>query len=348
MTDADEHDELSSVDSTELFEHYRVVVDRGQNPLRIDKFLTIRMEGVSRNKIQAAADASCIRVNDNPVKSNYKVKGNDIITLLLPHPVIELEILPEDIPLEIVYEDKDLVVINKTAGLVVHPGYGNYTGTLQNALLFHFLKNDKSGAFPYLVHRIDKDTSGLIVVAKNEMAQTAMGKQFFEHTVIRRYHALVWGDVKDDEGTITGNLARSVSNRKMMTVYPDGETGKHAVTHFRVLERFRYVTLVECKLETGRTHQIRAHFRYVGHPIFSDELYGGDRILKGTTFSKYKQFVENCFRMMNRQALHAVSLGFMHPSHSQQMLFEIPYPDDFEAVLTKWRNYSQSNMYSDQ
>lgn len=344
MTESDSYDELQAEEQPELYEHFRVVVDKGQGMLRIDKYLTARMEGISRNKIQNAADAGCINVNGNPVKSNYKVKGSDVITVLLPHPVREIEIFPEDIPINVTYEDRDVIIINKEAGLVVHPGYGNYTGTLQNALLFHFLKNSDEEAFPYLVHRIDKDTSGLIVVAKNETAQTALGKQFFDHTVIRRYKALVWGDMKDDDGTITGNLARSVSNRKIMTVYPDGETGKHAVSHYHVLERFRYVTLVECRLETGRTHQIRAHFKYIGHPLFADETYGGDKILKGTTFSKYKQFVENCFRLINRQALHAYILGFVHPSTGETVSFESPLPDDFESVLEKWRKYSLSEM----
>ncbi len=344
MTESDLYDELQAEEQPELYEHFRVVVDKGQGMLRIDKYLTARLEGISRNKIQNAADAGCINVNGNPVKSSYKVKGSDVITVLLPHPVRELEILPEDIPVDVVYEDRDVIIINKEAGLVVHPGYGNYTGTLQNALLFYFQKNSDSEAFPYLVHRIDKDTSGLIVIAKNETAQTALGKQFFDHTVIRRYKALVWGDLKDDQGTITGNLARSVSNRKIMTVYPDGETGKHAVSHYHVLERFRYVTLVECRLETGRTHQIRAHFRYIGHPLFADETYGGDKILKGTTFSKYKQFVENCFRLLNRQALHAFILGFVHPSTGESISFESPLPDDFESVLEKWRKYTLSEM----
>jgi len=344
MTDTEAYDELQAEEQPELHEHYRVVVDKGQSLLRIDKYLTARMEGVSRNKVQAAADAGCVQVNDKPVKSNYRVKGNDVITLLLPHPVIELEILPEDIPIDVIFEDSDVIVINKRAGIVVHPGYGNYTGTLLNALLFHFQKHNEPEAFPYLVHRIDKDTSGLIIVAKNERAQTALGKQFFDHSIIRRYVALVWGDLKSDEGTITGHLARSASNRKMMAVYPDGETGKHAVSHYSVLERFRYTTMVECRLETGRTHQIRAHFKYIGHPLFADELYGGDRILKGTTFSKYKQFVDNCFRLLNRQALHARILGFIHPSSGKLTHFEAPLPEDMGSVIQKWREYSETGM----
>ena len=266
MTEPELFDELQTEEQPELYEHFRVQVDKGQGLLRIDKYLTSRMESVSRNKIQAAADAGCIRVNEKQVKSNYRVKGNDVIIVLLPHPVRELEILPENIPLEVVFEDSHVIIINKRPGMVVHPGFGNYTGTLQNALLYHFQQNNDSEALPYLVHRIDKDTSGLIIVAKNEVAQTKLGKQFFDHSTVRRYLALVWGDVVDDEGTITGNLGRSPSNRKVMAVFPDGETGKHAVTHYKVIERFRYVTLVECRLETGRTHQIRAHFRYIGHP----------------------------------------------------------------------------------
>jgi 23S rRNA pseudouridine1911/1915/1917 synthase len=340
MTEPEMFDELQVEEQPELYEHYRVHVDKGQGLLRIDKYLTSRMEGVSRNKIQAAADAGCIQVNEKPVKSNYRVKGNDIVTVLLPHPVRELEILPENIPLEIVFEDEHLVIINKKPGMVVHPGFGNYTGTLQNALLYHFQQNKNSEAFPYLVHRIDKDTSGLIIVAKNEVAQTKLGKQFFDHSIIRRYQALVWGDFTENEGTITGNLARSLSNRKMMAVFPDGETGKHAVTHYNVIERFRYVTLVECRLETGRTHQIRAHFRYTGHPLFADTQYGGDKILKGTTFTKYKQFVDNCFKLMNRQALHAFKLGFIHPVHGELCEYEIALPADLTAVIEKWRKYS--------
>jgi 23S rRNA pseudouridine1911/1915/1917 synthase len=344
MTGDDILDDLQPDEQSELYEHYRFIVDKGQGLLRIDKFLTSRMEGISRNKIQTAAAAGCIHVNDKPEKSNYKVKGSDVITILLPHPVRELEILPEDIPVEVVYEDSDVIIINKTAGLVVHPGYGNYTGTLQNALLFHLQKNNNTDSFPYLVHRIDKDTSGLIIVAKNEIAQTALGKQFFDHSIVRKYLALVWGDFNEDEGTITGNLARSLSNRKVMAVFPDGETGKHAVTHYKVIERFRYVTLVECRLETGRTHQIRAHFKHTGHPLFGDETYGGNKILKGTTFSKYKQFVDNCFKILNRQALHARTLGFIHPVSGNPMNFEAPLPEDMVQVIDKWRGYMQGGL----
>lgn len=326
----------------ELYENYRIVVDKGQAMLRIDKYLMVRIEGASRNKIQNAAKADCILVNGNPVKSSYKVKPCDVISVLLPNPPREIEIIPEDIPIDIVYEDDDVLVVNKQPNLVVHPGYGNYTGTLLNALVFHF--QGKTGAdgkpvVPYLVHRIDKNTSGLLLIAKNEMAQTYLAKQFFEHTIERKYNALVWGDFGDDEGTVDGNLGRSPKDRKVMTVFPDGSEGKNAVTHWKVVERFGYVTLVECVLETGRTHQIRAHMKYIGHPLFNDDTYGGDMILKGTTFSKYKQFVTNCFQMLPRQALHARILGFVHPSTHSKMHFESELPEDFANTLEKWRNY---------
>jgi len=333
------HDNNNQEEQSELFEHHRIIVDKGQGLLRIDKFLSARLENTSRSKIQAAADADCILVNNKAVKSSYKVKGGDIVSLLLPHPVREFEILPEEISLDIVYEDKSVIVVNKHAGMVVHPGFGNFTGTLQNALLFYFQKQDKD-AYPYLVHRIDKDTSGLLIVAKNEFAQAKLSKQFFDHSIERKYLALVWGDVTEDEGTISGHIGRSLSNRKVMAVFPDGEYGKHAVSHFRVLERFRYVTLVECQLETGRTHQIRAHFKYIGHPLFSDEIYGGHLILKGTTFAKYKQFIENCFQILSRQALHAYQLGFIHPETNDKYFFELTVPTDMEQVITKWRNYT--------
>jgi 23S rRNA pseudouridine1911/1915/1917 synthase len=340
IEDFNEFDDGQSDDSQDLYEHYRFIVDKGQSPLRIDKYLTAKIEGISRNKIQSAAEAGCIRVNDASIKSNYKVKGEDLITILLPHPVRELEIFPENIPIHIVYEDEHVIIINKEAGMVVHPGYANFTGTLQNALLFHLNENnDGEQIFPLLVHRIDKDTTGLLIVAKTEQAQTKLGKQFFEHTIKRRYVALVWGDVKEDEGTIVGNIARNPVNRKMMSVFEDESVGKHAITHYKVLERFRYVTLVECRLETGRTHQIRAHLKYLGHPLFSDALYGGNKILKGTTFSKYRQFVDNCFKILNRQALHAQLLGFIHPATGKNVEFESPLPEDMTKVLEKWRKY---------
>ena len=331
----------------ELYEHHRITVDRGQEPLRIDRYLQMRLAGVSRNKIQAAADVNCIRVNDKPIKQSYKVKPLDVITILLPQPPEEHETLPEPIDLNIVYEDNDVLVIDKPAGLVVHPAVGNWTGTLLNGLLYYF-GGQKPAATPLLVHRIDKDTSGLLVVTKNEQAQVALAKQFFDHTIERRYQALVWGDFDEDSGTISGNLGRSPQDRRTMCVYndddklpPELQRGKHAVTHWRVIERFGYVTLVECILETGRTHQIRAHMRHIGHPLFNDASYGGDAILKGTTFSRYRQFVENCFEVLPRQALHARILGFEHPVTGQHLHFESELPPDFTACLDRWRSYTE-------
>lgn len=330
----------------ELYEHYTITADRGQGMLRIDKFLTARMENTSRARIQAAADNDCILVNGRPVKSSYKIKPLDIVSIVMPYPRREVEIIPEDLPLNILFEDDDIVVVNKEAGMVVHPGHGNYHGTLVNALTYHFrdLPLFQSGEQrPGLVHRIDKDTSGLLVIAKTERAHTKLAKQFFDHTIARRYHALVWGNIAQDEGTIRGNIGRSVRDRLQMAVFPEGsEEGKHAVTHYRVLERFAYTTLVECHLETGRTHQIRAHFTHIGHPLFNDERYGGDKLLKGTTFTKYKQFVDNCFTLMPRQGLHALSLGFAHPSTGQEVYFESQYPTDFAACVDKWRNYHKT------
>ena len=333
--------------STELYEHHRIAVDRGQAPLRIDKYLQLHLQAVSRNKIQTAAEAGCILVNDKAVKSNYKVRPNDVISVMLPEPPHELEIMPEEIPLDIVYEDNDLLVVDKQAGLVVHPGHGNWDGTLLNGLLFHLKATAQEAATPLLVHRIDKDTSGLLLVAKNELAQAALAKQFFVHSIERKYLALVWGDFDEDDGTITGNIGRDMRDRRIMAIYPDDpllpddqQRGKHAVTHWHVVERFGYVTLVECVLETGRTHQIRAHMKHIGHPLFNDAPYGGDKILKGTTFSRYRQFVENCFTLMPRQALHARILGFTHPSTAKTMHFESPLPSDFQSVIDKWRAYS--------
>lgn len=326
----------------ELFEHHRIVVDKGQAMLRIDKYLQMRLEGISRTKIQAAAKAGCIMVNDRPVKSNYKTKPCDTISILLPEPPHETELLPEPVPFHITYEDDDVLIVDKQPGLVVHPGYGNFSGTLLNGLLYYFQgKQGRDGqpVVPYLVHRIDKDTSGLLLIAKNEEAQAVLVKQFFDHTTERKYTALVWGNFDEDNGTIIGNLERSPQDRRIMHVVDDPERGKHAVTHWRVVERFGYVTLVECILETGRTHQIRAHMRYIGHPLFNDAAYGGDRILKGTTFSRYKQFVENNFRLLPRQALHAFVLGFDHPTSGQHLHFESPLPDDMASVLDRWRTY---------
>lgn len=330
----------------ELYEHHHFVVDRGQEMLRIDKYLQMRLQGVSRTKVQAATKAECVLVNGRAAKANYRVKPLDEISVLLPEPPHEFELLPEPIDLKIVYEDDDVLVVDKQAGLVVHPGVGNWTGTLVNGLLYYL---EGTEAKPFLVHRIDKDTSGLLLVAKNEDAQAALARQFFYHTIERKYNALVWGDFEEDSGTITGNLGRSPRDRKVMCVYPHEEgapeeeqKGKHAVTHWRVLERFGYVTLVECELETGRTHQIRAHMRHIGHPLFSDVAYGGDAILKGTTFSKYRQFVENCFAVLPRQALHARVLGFEHPTTKKHMHFESPLPEDMEQCLSRWRNYTSN------
>ena len=328
----------------DLYEHFRFIADKGQQPLRVDKYLMNRVENATRNKIQKAAKDGNIHVNDLPVKSSYKVKGNDIVTVLFEHPPYELLLTPEDIPIDIVYEDDDLLVVNKAAGMVVHPGHGNYSGTLINALTFHFdnLPNNSSNR-PGLVHRIDKDTSGLLVVAKTEEAMTHLSKQFFNKTSEREYIALVWGNVEEESGTIEGNIGRHPKNRLQNTVYEDDfeERGKPAVTHFEVMERLGYVTLVKCVLETGRTHQIRVHMKYIGHTLFNDERYGGEKILKGTSFSKYKQFVDNCFKILPRQALHARTLGFEHPKTGKMMRFEAPIPKDIEQCIDKWRNYSK-------
>ena len=333
-----------------LYEHFAVVADKGQTPLRLDKFLTVRMEKCSRNRIQAAADCGNILVNGKPAKSSYKVKPLDRIQIVMPYPRREVEIIPEDIPLEIPYEDDDLLIVNKPAGLVVHPGHGNYSGTLVNALTYHlrnlplFQEGDMRAG---LVHRIDKNTSGLLVVAKNEQAHARLAKQFFDHTIQRRYVALVWGNFDQDEGTITGNIGRSPRDRQKMFVFEDGSDGKHAVTHWRVLKRYGYVTLVECRLETGRTHQIRVHMSWQGHPLFNDERYGGDRILKGTTFSKYRQFVENCFAVLPRHALHARSLGFVHPTTRETVYFESELPSDFRALLEFVKTVPEKSMQDD-
>ena len=335
-------DELSEEGNDEMFEHFAITVDKGQKLLRLDKYHVDRMDHCSRNRIQVAADSGNILVNGVAAKSSYKVKPMDRITLVMPYPKREIEIIPEDIPLEIVYEDDDLLIVNKEAGMVVHPGCGNYSGTLVNALTFHlkdiplFQDGDMRAG---LVHRIDKDTSGLLVVAKNERAHARLAKQFFDHTIHRRYVALVWGNLEEDEGTITGNIGRSPKDRLQMYVFADGSDGKHAVTHYKVLKRYGYVTLVECRLETGRTHQIRVHMSWQGHPLFNDGRYGGDRILKGTTFSKYKQFIENCFTLLPRQALHARSLGFVHPTTGKDMYFESELPADLLSVIAKWDGY---------
>lgn len=335
-------------ESEELFEHHSVTADQGQEPLRIDKFLMDRIPKTSRNKLQIAAKNGSILVNNEAVKSNYKVKPLDEISIVLPYPVRNIELIPEDIPLDIIYEDDELIVLNKQAGLVVHPGFGNYTGTLVNALVYHFdnlpsLPNNYFGR-PGLVHRLDKNTSGVMVVAKTEDALTHLAKQFYDRTTHRRYNALVWGDFEEEEGTVTGNLARSLKNRKIMDVYEDSEIGKHAVTHYKMLERFGYVSLIECRLETGRTHQIRIHMKHIGHTLFNDFEYGGDRILKGTMFSKYKQFVDNCFNILPRQALHAKSLGFKHPKTGEWMQFDSDLPPDMVQGIDKWRKYASTAM----
>lgn len=326
----------------EMFEHYRFEADPGQEVVRIDKFLMDRIPNTSRSKIQIAAKNGNILVDDVKVKQNYKIKPLDKISIVLPYPVRELELIPEDIPLDIVYEDDDLIVVNKQSDMVVHPGYGNYTGTLVNGLVYHIenLPSKKQDYFgrPGLVHRLDKHTTGLLVVAKTEYALTNLAKQFADRTTERRYHALVWGDVKED-GTVTGHVGRSLKNRKVMTVFPDGDFGKHAVTHYKVLKSFGYVTLVECKLETGRTHQIRAHMKYIGHPLFHDLEYGGDTILKGTSNSKYKKFIENCFNLLDGQALHAKTLGFQHPTKDEYIRLNSDLPDGFRQVIEKWEKY---------
>ena len=337
-------EDATSQDSEELFEHHSFTADKGQEPLRIDKFLIDRVPNTSRNRLQIAAKNGNILVNKLPVKSNYKVRPNDNISIVLPYPVREIELIPEDIPLEILYEDDELLVLNKQAGMVVHPGYGNYSGTLVNALVHHFENlppsKDYSGR-PGLVHRLDKNTTGIMVVAKTENALTHLAKQFFDRTSERNYYAIVWGDFDEENGTVTGNVGRSIKNRKVMQVFDeDAELGKHAVTHYEVVQRFGYVTLVKCKLETGRTHQIRIHMKHIGHPLFGDPEYGGDRIIKGTTFSKYKQFIENCFKELPRQALHAKTLGFTHPRTGEWMEFESDLPADMEEIIARWDRYA--------
>ena len=326
----------------ELYEHYSFLAAAGQEPLRVDKFLMNLVRNATRNKIQQAAKAGNIRVNDQKVKQNYRVKPGDTVRVLFEHPPYEYLLHPEDIPLEIVYEDDSLLVVNKAAGMVVHPGHGNYSGTLVNALAYHFSNLPvNSNNRPGLVHRIDKDTSGLLVIAKTEQAMAHLAQQFFDKTTEREYVALVWGTPENDEGTIEGHIGRNPKNRLQMQVFPEGEQGKEAITHYKVLERLGYVTLVSCRLETGRTHQIRAHMKYIGHPLFNDARYGGDRILKGTTFTKYKQFVENAFEVLPRQALHARTLGFEHPVTGRHLHFEAPIPQDMEACIEKWRSYAR-------
>jgi len=336
-------EEQDSVEQEEqdLYEHFKIIVDKGQSLLRIDKFLMHRIENASRNRIQNAIDAGSVLVNEKAVKPSYKVKPLDVISIVLAHPPRDTEVYPEDLPINIVHEDDDLLIINKEPGMVVHPGYNNYTGTLVNALVFHFQQLPQlpgNDGRPGLVHRIDKDTSGLLVISKNEYSMAYLAKQFFDHSIQRKYLALVWGDLEED-GTVTGYIGRSLKDRRVMDNWDDETRGKWSVTHYRIVERLGYVTLIECQLETGRTHQIRAHMKHIGHPLFNDAIYGGDKILKGTIFNKYRQFVDNCFQIMPRQALHAKSLGFVHPKTKKTVLFESALPADFQGVLDKWRNY---------
>lgn len=337
---AETEDELPEDD--ELYEHHRIVVDKGQSLLRVDRFLMDRLQNATRTKIQAAIDAESVRVNGNLTKASYKIKPSDIITISLPHPPRDTDIKPENIPLTIVYEDDELLVLNKPAGMVVHPAHGNWDGTLVNALVYHFqnLPTARNGTIrPGLVHRIDKDTSGLMVIAKTEFAMTYLARQFFEHTIERTYNALVWGVPNPPDGTITGYIGRSIKDRKVQVIYDDESKGKWAVTHFKTLEELRYVTLLQCNLETGRTHQIRAHLKHIGHPLFNDAMYGGDRILRGNPVGSYKAFVGNAFALLPRQALHAKSLGFTHPRTREWMQFDSDLPDDFQAALQKWQKY---------
>lgn len=330
------------IEQSELYEHHRIVADKGQGLLRVDKFLFSRLEKVSRNKIQMAIRAGNVLVNNTTVKPNYRIKPNDVISVVLPYPHQEYEVLPENIPIDILYEDDHLLVVNKAAGMVVHPGHGNYTGTLVNALCWHFkdLPLFQTGEIrPGLVHRIDKDTSGILVAAKTELALNRLAKQFFDHTTYRTYLAIVWGIPDPPEGTITGNIGRSVRDRLKMQVFEDGDTGKPAITHYKVIEKLGYVSVLECRLETGRTHQIRAHMEYLKHPIFNDERYGGNKILRGTVFAKYKQFVQNCFDILPRHALHAQTLGFTHPVTGSQLTFTSELPRDMSSAIEKWRSY---------
>ena len=337
--------DIQDKEESDFFEHFAITVDKGQSLLRIDKFLMLRIENASRSKIQNAIDAENVLVNGKPIKASYKIKPLDQISIVLPHPPRDTEVYPQDIPINIVYEDDDLLLVNKEAGMVVHPGYGNWDGTLVNALVFHFKQLPQlpgNDGRPGLVHRIDKDTSGLLLISKNEKAMTLLAKQFYDHSITRKYLALVWGDLQED-GTITGYIGRSAKDRKVMDVYDNEANGKWSVTHYKVLERFNYVTLITCELETGRTHQIRAHMKHVGHPLFNDAPYGGDKIRKGTLFAKYKQFVENCFQIIPRQALHAQTLGFIHPTKKEIVYFESELPEDFTQVLEKWRAYLKNN-----
>ncbi|HSJ68438.1 MAG TPA: RluA family pseudouridine synthase [Anditalea sp.] len=344
MKDEFQEEEIFDDGDVDLYEHHRIAVDKGQAAIRIDKFVTDKIANATRNKVQGAIDDGFIKVNGANIKSNYKIKPGDVITVLLEHPPRESEVIPEDIPLEIIFEDDYLLVVNKPPGMVVHPAHGNWTGTLVNALAYHFSKLPElpgNSGRPGLVHRIDKDTSGLLVVAKAESAMTGLAKQFFDHTINRTYEALVWGEPLEDKGTVDAHVGRSAKNRKIMDTYPEGEQGKNAITHWEVIKRLRYVSLIQCRLETGRTHQIRAHMKYLNHPLFNDAMYGGDKVRRGTQFSKYKSFIKNCFEIIPRQALHAKSLGFVHPVTGDNMYFEAAWPSDFQQVMSKWEEYVQ-------
>ncbi len=338
---------ITQDNNDELYERFSITIDKGQEPLRIDKFLMQRLEGATRNKLQQSINLGMVTVNGKDVKPNYKVKPGDSVIIFSDMSPEETDIVPEKLNLDIAYEDADLIIINKPAGMVVHPGSGNYSGTLLNGISW-YLQQQTPGisedALPRfgMVHRIDKNTSGLLVLAKTDKAMRHLAKQFFDHTISRKYVALVWGDVAEDEGTIIAHVGRHQRFRKLFEAYPEGDHGKEAITHYRVLERFGYVTLVECILETGRTHQIRVHMKHIGHPLFNDDFYGGDKIVKGTVYSKYKQFVDNCFDICKRQALHAKTLGFVHPATGQNVLFETPMPPDMATLIEKWRKYSNT------
>jgi 23S rRNA pseudouridine1911/1915/1917 synthase len=343
----EEIEDTESQEEQELFEHFRFEVSAGTKPIRIDKYLANSIQNASRSKIQNAIDAESVLVNEKLTKASYKIKPDDIISVVFPDPPKDTTIAPENIPLNIVYEDDDVLIVNKVAGMVVHPGYNNVTGTLVNALAYHFKDltfAQENNIRPGLVHRIDKNTSGLLVVAKNEFAMTFLAKQFFDHSIKRQYIALAWGDFDEDEGTVDGYIGRSNYDRRVFKMYKDDEIdkGKWSVTHYKVLERLHYVTLIECRLETGRTHQIRVHMKDIGHPLFADDTYGGDRIVKGTTFTKYKQFIDNCFDLCQRQALHARSIGFIHPTTKKEVFFETDLPSDMQAVIEKWRGYHKN------
>ncbi|MGZ3921792.1 MAG: RluA family pseudouridine synthase [Bacteroidia bacterium] len=354
INNPEEVEEPGNDENDGLYEHYKIIVDKGQYMLRIDKFILTKISNTTRTKIQHACDSGFVRVNGKPVKSSYKIKPLDEISIVLTVPPRDIEVVPEDIPLDITYEDDYIIIVNKKPGMVVHPAYGNYRGTLVNALAYHFknlpktrtkLNNDQYMDRPGLVHRIDKNTSGIIIIAKTDLAMTRLSKDFFDRTMDRKYVAIVWGDLKNDTGTIIGNVGRNLKDRKKMDVFPEGsEHGKHAVTHYKVLERFGYITFVECKLETGRTHQIRVHFKSIGHPLFNDQEYGGDIILKGLNTAKYKQFVQNSFELLPRQALHAKTLGITHPITGEKLFFDSEIPDDMQAVLEKWRKYMKDKV----